>query len=154
LVRLIVAVGKQIGARETARLERFKPNLLNEAKVYVNRSPFHNPQASALPFSVVTNNFVVLNDNTADIEVGTTYGVIDNLRRAHCSSATPKKWLRRFVMYNEALGGISRLSFQMNAASLPHAKLMQAIEAIGTRVAPAVRERLATESNLNQAAMR
>ena len=61
----------------------FKPNLLNEAKVYVNRSPFHNPQASALPFSVVTNNFVTLNDNTADIEVGTTYGVVDNLTWTH-----------------------------------------------------------------------
>jgi hypothetical protein len=43
------------------------------------------------------------------------------------------------------LGGISRLSFQMNAASLPHGKLMRAIEAIGTRVVPAVRERLADE---------
>ena len=32
--------------------------------------------------------------------------------------------------------------FQMNAASLPHEKLMRAIELIGTRVAPAVRERL------------
>ena len=62
--------------------------------------------------------------------------------------------VEKVVMYNEALGGISRLSFQMNVASLPHAKLMQAIEAIGTRVAPAVRERLAAESNLNQAAMR
>jgi hypothetical protein len=31
----------------------------------------------------------------------------------------------------------------MNAASLPHAKLMRAIEAIGTRVAPALRERFA-----------
>jgi hypothetical protein len=27
----------------------------------------------------------------------------------------------------------------MNAASLPHSKLMRAIEAIGTRVAPSVR---------------
>jgi hypothetical protein len=27
----------------------------------------------------------------------------------------------------------------MNAASLPHAKLMKAIEAIGTRIAPALR---------------
>jgi probable LLM family oxidoreductase len=62
--------------------------------------------------------------------------------------------IEKVVMYNEALGGISRLSFQMNAASLPHAKLMRAIEAIGTRVAPAVRERLAAESNLNQVAMR
>jgi hypothetical protein len=34
----------------------------------------------------------------------------------------------------------------MNAASLPHAKLMQAIEAIGTRVAPALRDGRAEES--------
>jgi len=57
----------------------FTPSLLNEAKLYVNRSPFHNPQASALTFAVSTSNFVGLNDNTADIEVGTTFGVIDNL---------------------------------------------------------------------------
>jgi len=62
--------------------------------------------------------------------------------------------VEKVVMYDEALGGISRLSFQMNVASLPHAKLMQAIKAIGTRVAPAVRERLAAESNLNQAVIR
>lgn len=31
----------------------------------------------------------------------------------------------------------------MNAASLPHGKLMQAIEMIGTRVVPALREELA-----------
>jgi alkanesulfonate monooxygenase SsuD/methylene tetrahydromethanopterin reductase-like flavin-dependent oxidoreductase (luciferase family) len=42
--------------------------------------------------------------------------------------------------YTETLGGISRISFQMNAASLPHAKLMKAIETIGTRVAPLVRD--------------
>lgn len=42
--------------------------------------------------------------------------------------------------YNDSLGGISRISFQMNAASLPHAKLMKAIEAIGTQVAPMVRD--------------
>ena len=49
--------------------------------------------------------------------------------------------------YDEALGGISRLTFMMNAASLPHQKLMQAIEAIGTRVAPALSPGLAAESN-------
>ncbi len=47
----------------------------------------------------------------------------------------------KIVRYDEVLGGISRISFQMNASSLPHAKLMTAIEAIGTRVASAVRER-------------
>jgi hypothetical protein len=48
--------------------------------------------------------------------------------------------VEKIVRPSEALGGISRLTFQMNAASLPHAKLMQAIEAIGTRVAPPLRE--------------
>lgn len=57
----------------------FTANVFNEAKVYINRSPFHNPQASALPFAVSTQNFVGLNDNTEDVEVGTTFGVIDNL---------------------------------------------------------------------------
>jgi hypothetical protein len=32
----------------------------------------------------------------------------------------------------------------MNAASLPHAKLMKAIEMLGTSVAPAVRKELAS----------
>jgi probable LLM family oxidoreductase len=46
----------------------------------------------------------------------------------------------KILRHTETLGGISRISFQMNAASLPHAKLMKAIETIGTRVAPVVRD--------------
>lgn len=34
----------------------------------------------------------------------------------------------------------SRLSFQMNAASLPQIKVMRAIDAIGARVLPALRQ--------------
>jgi len=41
----------------------------------------------------------------------------------------------------------------MNVADLLHDKLYQAIEAIGTRVVPALRERLAEESNLNETAV-
>jgi alkanesulfonate monooxygenase SsuD/methylene tetrahydromethanopterin reductase-like flavin-dependent oxidoreductase (luciferase family) len=48
--------------------------------------------------------------------------------------------IEKILHYNEALGGISRISFQMNAASLPHAKLMKAIETIGARIVPAVRD--------------
>jgi alkanesulfonate monooxygenase SsuD/methylene tetrahydromethanopterin reductase-like flavin-dependent oxidoreductase (luciferase family) len=48
----------------------------------------------------------------------------------------------KVVRHGEALGGISRITFQMNASSLPHAKLMRAIEILGTRVAPALRETL------------
>ncbi len=58
--------------------------------------------------------------------------------------------IEKIVRHSEALGGISRLTFQMNAASLPHAKLMQAIEAIGTRVVPAVRDRLAGKSAISE----
>ena len=57
----------------------FNSSLFNEAKVYVNRSPYHNPQASVLPYAVNTDNFTGINDNTADIEIGTTFGFIDNL---------------------------------------------------------------------------
>ena len=49
----------------------------------------------------------------------------------------------KIIRHSEALGGISRITFQMNAASLPHAQLMQAIEVLGTRVAPAVRQEMA-----------
>jgi probable LLM family oxidoreductase len=58
----------------------------------------------------------------------------------------PEEVAEKIVRHNEALGGISRLTFQMNAASLPHAKLMRAIEAIGTRVAPALKGELAAAS--------
>jgi len=50
------------------------------------------------------------------------------------------------VRHSEALGGIARITFQMNASSLPHAKLMRAIEVLGTQVAPAVRQELAMET--------
>jgi len=61
----------------------FSTNLSNEAKVYVNRSPFHNPQESVLPYSVATPNFETINNNSEDVEVGTTYGVVDNLTYTH-----------------------------------------------------------------------
>lgn len=51
----------------------------------------------------------------------------------------PEEVGEKILEHSEALGGISRISFQMDVASLPHAKLMQAIELIGTRVAPILR---------------
>ena len=53
---------------------------------------------------------------------------------------SPDEVAEKILRHSEVLGGISRISFQMNAASLPHEKLMRAIEAIGSRVAPAVRK--------------
>jgi hypothetical protein len=59
--------------------DTFSPRVLNEVKVYVNRAPFINPQAGPLDYSVQTNNWATINDDNADHEVGTTYGVVDNL---------------------------------------------------------------------------
>ncbi|MGB7849221.1 MAG: TonB-dependent receptor [Candidatus Acidiferrum sp.] len=62
----------------------FTPNLFNEGKVYVNRSPFHNPNASILPYAVsLPFRIEGLNNDNADIEVGTTFGFIDNLTWTH-----------------------------------------------------------------------
>jgi probable LLM family oxidoreductase len=55
----------------------------------------------------------------------------------------PEEVAEKILRHSEALGGISRITFQMNASSLPHAKLMKAIETIGERVAPAVRKEAA-----------
>ena len=44
---------------------------------------------------------------------------------------------------NEALGGISRITFQMGVSTLPHQKMLRAIEILGTRVVPIVRKELA-----------
>lgn len=61
----------------------FSPRVLNEVKAFVNRAPFINPQASPLPYSVQTNDWITINDDNADHEVGTTYGGIDNLTFVH-----------------------------------------------------------------------
>ena len=54
----------------------------------------------------------------------------------------PETVAEKILRVNESLGGISRLTFQMSVADLPHAKLMRAIELIGTGVAPLVRRAL------------
>ena len=54
----------------------------------------------------------------------------------------PDEVVEKIIRHSKMLGGISRITFMMNAASLPHAKLMQATELLGTRVAPALREEL------------
>ena len=96
-------------------------------------SPLSRRSADGRPSPVLTS---MRNEGRSALLVGNGEEVVDKI-----------------VRHREALGGISRLTFQMNAASLPHAKLMQAIEAIGTRVVPALRERLADESTLNETAV-
>src|SRR5439155_25613245 len=48
----------------------------------------------------------------------------------------PDEVTEKIIRHSEALGGISRITFQMNAGSLPQAKMMRAIELLGSRGAP------------------
>jgi probable LLM family oxidoreductase len=50
----------------------------------------------------------------------------------------PEEVAEKIIRHSNALGGISRLTFQMDTASLGHEKLMKAIELIGTKVKPLV----------------
>jgi alkanesulfonate monooxygenase SsuD/methylene tetrahydromethanopterin reductase-like flavin-dependent oxidoreductase (luciferase family) len=54
----------------------------------------------------------------------------------------PEEIVEKIIRHSKSLGGISRITFMMNPASLPHEKLMQAIKLIGTRVTPALRKEL------------
>jgi len=54
----------------------------------------------------------------------------------------PEDVAEKIARHSEALGGVSRFTFQMNAASLSHDKLLRATELIGRRVMPMVREKL------------
>jgi hypothetical protein len=89
----------------------FAPNLFNETKFYINRAPFHNPQSSALPFAVSTSNFVGLNDDTADIEIGSTFGVVDNLTWTHGRHAFKAGMEIRRVRLNQGQTADNVLSF-------------------------------------------
>jgi probable LLM family oxidoreductase len=57
----------------------------------------------------------------------------------------------KILYVNEVLGGISRLTFQMGVATLPHPKMLRAIEILGTRVAPVVRKELVAAGVHSQA---
>ena len=90
----------------------FRPNLFNEVKGYINRAPFHNPQSSILTYAVnVPSSFVSLNDNTADIEIGSTFGIVDNLTWVHGRHAFKMGMEYRRVRLNQGQTADNQLNF-------------------------------------------
>jgi probable LLM family oxidoreductase len=51
---------------------------------------------------------------------------------------SPEEVAEKILRHAKALGGITRLTFQLDSAALSHTKLMQSIALIGTRVSPLV----------------
>lgn len=52
---------------------------------------------------------------------------------------SPEQVAEKIVQHSEALGGVSRFTFQMDVGLLPQARLMRSIELIGEKVRPVVR---------------
>jgi probable LLM family oxidoreductase len=52
---------------------------------------------------------------------------------------SPEEVTEKVLRHSRDLGGISRLTFMMNASSLPHERMLSAIDLIGADVAPALR---------------
>jgi probable LLM family oxidoreductase len=51
--------------------------------------------------------------------------------------------VKKILYVNEALAGISRVTFQMGVSTLPHPRMLRAIEILGTQLAPILRKKLA-----------
>ena len=54
---------------------------------------------------------------------------------------SPEEVAAKILRHSESLGGISRLTFQMDNAGLTHEQLLQSIELIGKRVAPIINKK-------------
>jgi probable LLM family oxidoreductase len=52
----------------------------------------------------------------------------------------PEEVAEKIMRHSEALGGISRITFQMDVAELSQANFLRGIELLGTKVAPVLRE--------------
>jgi hypothetical protein len=52
----------------------------------------------------------------------------------------PDEVVKKIIRHSKALGGISRITFQMDPGSLSQDKMIDAIDLLGKRVAPALRE--------------
>ncbi len=95
----------------------FSPRVRNEVKLFVNRAPFINPQASPLPYAVHTNNWATINDDMTDHEVGTTYGVIDNLTWMHGRHTFKTGMEIRRVRLNQGITADNNLYFADNSGT-------------------------------------
>ena len=74
-----------------------------------------------------------------------TRAQFDNTRSASGALVVgdPEAVAEKILYENEALGGLSRFTIQLTSGTLPHRKVMHAIELLGTGVAPIVKKEVA-----------
>jgi probable LLM family oxidoreductase len=85
-------------------------------------------------------------------EIGKERGWAPTTREQYDSTRGPRGALligdsetvaKKILYVNEALGGLSRITFQMGVSTLPHQAMMRAVRILGTEVAPIVKRELA-----------
>lgn len=57
----------------------FSPAVINETRAGMNRSAYHHPTVGQVPATISVPGFDDLSANALDVEVGTTFSIIDNL---------------------------------------------------------------------------
>ena len=57
----------------------------------------------------------------------------------------PERVAEKILYVNEALGGLTRITFQMGVSALPHRMMLRSIELLGTRVVPIIKKEYAAE---------
>ena len=67
-------------------------------------------------------------------------------RNGSMMAGNPEEVAKKILRHSEALGGISRITFQMDVAELSQTKFLNSIELLGTNVAPLLRENWAGQS--------
>lgn len=58
----------------------------------------------------------------------------------------PESVAEKILYVNEALGGLSRITFQMGVSALSHQKMLRSIELLGTQVVPIIKKEFAAAS--------
>jgi probable LLM family oxidoreductase len=73
-----------------------------------------------------------------------TRASFDNARSPHGAmlAGNPQEVADKILRHSEALGGISRITFQMDVAELSQASHLQSIQLLGSKVAPLLRQNL------------
>lgn len=89
----------------------FTANFFNETKLYINRSPFHNPEISTLDYGVNSSFLSSIPNESADIEIGSTYGLVDNLTWSHGRNAFAMGMEYRRVRLNQGQTANANLNF-------------------------------------------
>jgi len=69
------------------------------------------------------------------------------VRRGALLIGDPETVAERILEVNESLGGLSRITFQMSIADLPHDQALHAITLLGKKVAPLVRSQLKAQES-------